>query len=44
MSDICPHCGCAIYPGDEKTFYDYDWYHFECAEEKDIEEEEECES
>jgi hypothetical protein len=41
-TDLCAHCKGAIYPDDEKIESDMDWYHIECAEnaELDLDEEE----
>ena len=34
--DTCKSCGEVIYPDDEKVLIEMDLYHFECAEEQDL--------
>lgn len=39
-TDTCEHCKSTIYPSDEKVSHKLDNYHFECAEELDLDHEE----
>lgn len=35
-TDTCEHCKESIYPDDEKVYFDYGFYHYECAGDLDL--------